>query len=274
MRVAQIATLAATAALALGATPAGANTLNYAGDVGPTDLPTPGFVYDLHGPTACGTPATFQFAFASAREDLYAFRNLSSSSSDCVTVSGVSDPDALRYTTQVSDGGGFGSDAPFPGPAQSYALDVGAGQIFTTFVTGFPDNVGHPVPYTLSVSGTQVANAQLLDVRGASLPGPGGNTVDVFASALRDGSAPEGTLSAHTTRVESYIGYTGPIRCLRADGLNASVVMTFDGTEQGLASKWKGAVYWFHQSPDGSAGAPPHTPPHHTHPHPPPPRPP
>src|SRR3954466_4597620 len=106
MRVAQIATLAATAALALGSPPAAANTPNSAGDVSPTDLPTPGFVYDLHGPTACGTPATFQVAFASAREDLYAFRNLSSSS-DCVTVGGVSDPDEARYMTQVSGGGGF-----------------------------------------------------------------------------------------------------------------------------------------------------------------------
>ena len=66
----------------------------------------------------------------------------------------------------------------------------------------------------------------------------------VFPSTSRDGSCADSAGAGHS--------YSGPVRCLRVSGSNASLVMTIT-SQEGLAPKWKGAVYWLHQSADGNS---------------------
>jgi hypothetical protein len=162
----------------------------------------------------------------------YAFRN-ASASSDCITITGNSNC-AEGETFDVSfDFGLLGSDHandPTCQATHTHSFLAPAGQTFGEAVF----NTGPGFNYGLTVQGSDVVPVHLLDVNGAKLSG--GNTVKIFVSSLEDGTGVQGILTADAGAGQHY---GGPARCLRISGDDASLVMTFDGTEKGLASKWK-----------------------------------
>jgi hypothetical protein len=245
MRSAILTALLVTLAVAACAPAAGANTLFYTDTSAATD-PTSAFLpIDQNGPTTCGSATSQQIIPVTLAFKAYAFRN-ASGSSDCITVTGSNDctSGATFDVTGAPAGGLLGSDDPnAPGCAasHSHSFTSSAGQAFVSFV--FENAAG--VPFGLSVSGTNVVPVHALS---ASADLPASNSLTVKASSLEDGTGVDGTL---TVTAGPGHRYSGPVHCLRISGHNASVVMTFDGTEEGLASKWKGAVYWLHQSQDG-----------------------
>jgi hypothetical protein len=246
-----IAGLLAVAALgAVAATPAGANTLSYGGSLSSTADPTLPFIrVDQNGATTCSSTVLPTVGSSGNRARAFAFRN-ASASSDCITVT-TSNPNCSSLGQAVFTFSGVFPDTSLLGSdslggcadTESYSFNAPAGQLFSTFVLGAADT-----PFGLSVSGTNVAPVHAIGASGVPLPG--GNTLSVNASSLEDGSAVQGTLSDDAGAGHHY---GGPVRCLRVSGHTASLVMTFDGTQQGLASKWKGAVYWLRQDPSGTS---------------------
>jgi hypothetical protein len=249
LRLSSLSTLAAAvavAALAAAAAPAGANTLSYGGSSDPTDPSLPFTPADTHGATTCATPPNIVDFPPGSHFDLYAFRN-ASPSSDCITVTGSNPDCATEQTfddTATIDGGSFlGTDQSIcDGNSHAHSFTADAGQTFIEVVFG----PGDSLLYGLSVSGADVVPAQVLAAAGSL---PDGNTLNVNVSSLEDGTGVEGTLSDSAGTGHNY---SGPVRCLSVSGSDASVVMTIT-SEEGLASKWKGAVYWLHSSADGTS---------------------
>jgi hypothetical protein len=253
MRTASLGLLAAAALATLGAAPAQANTLFYAGTIAGGDKIAPFLPVDTSGPSQCGTAASPTLTGVppnSVGYDLYAFRNAGSSAT-CITVTGQN-ASTSAFTFDVTGGldpadSLFGADSFAFATTHAHSVTVPAGHSFAEFVFGLADGRA----YGLAVGG----DTTLVPVNAlaASAQLPASNTLAVHATVPKDDPAGatgiDGTL---TDTAGPGHRYSGPVRCLRVDGDKAALVMTFDGTQEGLASKWKGAVYWLHQSIDGT----------------------
>jgi hypothetical protein len=234
---------------AVAAAPARANTLAYGGTTATTDNVNQIVPFDAAGPTNCAASPSEDVGGGPVPYRKYAFRN-ASASSDCITIGGSTDcaqGETFDVSFDLTDV--LGSDHANDPTCQAnhaHSFNAAAGQTFAEAVF----TTGPNVDYSLTAHGSDVVPVHLLDVADALLPG--GDQVTAFVSSLEDGSGIQGTLSVGTGSAHRY---GGSPRCLRVSGDTASLVMTFDGTQTGLASKWKGAVFWFRQSQDGTADA-------------------
>jgi hypothetical protein len=247
MRFSRSFVLAAAAATCLlSAAPAGAS---YQGVIESTDHTMPGRLQDEGGPTTCdAVPFITGNARGPFRYDEFAFRN-DGTANTCATLTGqnVSCSSATVDISLAPVGGLFGSDAPScSNPQHAHTFLLTGHQAFVELVTS--STIGST--YDLAFAGTDVVPVQLAAAK--NVPLGGGNILSVNTSSHEDGTGVFGSL---TVTAGPGHRYSGPVRCLRVSGQNASLVMTFDGTQQGLASKWKGAVYWLHQSLDGQSNA-------------------
>jgi hypothetical protein len=245
MRLLPLAATAATTIVCLAAAaPAGAAFYNGAVDTG--DHTTPVRTADVNGPTSCAAdPSLVGASFGPFTYDQFAFRNNGTTAS-CVTVSSANTSCALgTFDVTASPGGALlGSDAPCStSGSHAHAVNVLGRNAFLEFVSA--PATGRT--YDLEVTGTNIVPALVASINNADLGD--GNSVRLSVSSLENGTDVLGTVN-----VSAGIGhaYGGNARCLRVSGANASVVVPFNVTA-GLDAKWKGAVYWIHQSLDGQS---------------------
>jgi hypothetical protein len=230
------------------AAPAGAISVapHYHGTVDTGDHTAFFRVTDANAPTSCSTAVTSTAGdFAGTTYDEYAFRN-DGATSTCVTMTenNTSCSSPTVGSSFAGPGSFLGSDpAACATPSHSHSFNLAAGQPFVEQVSS--DTLGSA--YDLFYSGASVVPVHLVQVAGADLGD--GNNVRLTASSLEDGTGLTGTLN-----VSAGIGhsYGGTVRCLRVSGENASIVVPFNAPQTtGLDAKWKGVVYWIHQSLDG-----------------------
>jgi hypothetical protein len=230
---------------------AGAATLTFTGQIDPTD-PTLTPVGLTTSTSGCPTAPASSFPFVTANYDAYALRN--TGADDCVTVTLIPQcGEWLIATTYLGTfapkdaGTNIVGAAPNPGCEWSGGINetasIPAGRTFVVAANGFraADQITH---YWLFVTGSSLAVAQAVNVHDGGLPSS--NTLNIQASSLQDGSAPEGTVSVTAASGQNY---SGSVTCLRVDGDRASLLMTITGGNS--PAKFKGAVYWLEETPSG-----------------------
>lgn len=247
----------AVALLLLAPATAGAATLTYTGTIAPSDPTTNVRPLSLP-PSTCSSVAPLALQPPTSY-DAYAFRN--TGADDCITVASRapvcnSDFDTLTATTYLGTFApkdaatgiiGGGNQASCGGnQVESHQAGIPAGRTFVV-VERANQQVMQSTGYTLDVTGASLALANAVNVRNGGLPS--GNTLNLNASSLKDGTAPEGTVSVSSASGQSY---SGPVACLRVSGDRASLLMQVTGGN--APSKFTWAVFWLEENPAGNGG--------------------